>query len=492
MELKTLGAISKPIKEEKPKGLLSLFKKKTSSEYTGNLGDDSKDLVERGLLHFDERNKKFDLHPIVRRYAYDHLIAADRTGTHERLMNYFEAIPEPEKIEKLEDLTPVIELYHHMVRAGNLDEAWKLLYDRLHDTLYYQFGSYQLIAELLRALFLDSEDRPPRLKKEDAQAYTFAVLANAYSLSGQSRRAVPLGEMHNAIYEKAGDKQNLAIGLGNVAYHQLAIGALREVERNLRRGLEIAHDIDLKQALDNWHRELGRLLATRGMWQESEENFEKAIGYAKEISYTQDQGIAFAYRALRFLLMVREKALLEIRESQVDHRTSNPEYLLSAIQSASRAFELADECARTQYSIPRDYVRAYWLLGAAYCAKNELTLAEENLSKALNLCRQINAVDAEADILLDFARLRYDQKNYEEAKSLADEALLITERCGYVLQGADVNLFLAQYALEQEKDKVKAKEYAETALKLAYCDGPPYYYKVAYEEAEKMLEKLAG
>ena len=72
----------------------------------------------------------------------------------------------------------------------------------------------------------------------------------------------------------------------------------------------------------------------------------------------------------------------------------------------------------------------------------------------------------------------------------AEEALLITGRCGYVLQGADVNLFLAQYALEQEKDKVKAKEYAETSLKLAYCDGPPYYYKVAYEEAERMLESL--
>ena len=44
---------------------------------------------------------------------------------------------------------------------------------------------------------------------------------------------------------------------------------------------------------------------------------------------------------------------------------------------------------------------------------------------------------------------------------------MITERSGYVLQGADVNLFLAQYALEQEKDKAKAKEYAEAALKLA-------------------------
>jgi len=54
----------------------------------------------------------------------------------------------------------------------------------------------------------------------------------------------------------------------------------------------------------------------------------------------------------------------------------------------------------------------------------------------------------------------------------------------------DVNLFLAQYALEQEQDKARAKEYAETALKLVYCDGPPYYYKVAYEEAERLLESV--
>ena len=78
--------------------------------------------------------------------------------------------------------------------------------------------------------------------------------------------------------------------------------------------------------------------------------------------------------------------------------------------------------------------------------------------------------------------------NKKRTQPTTKEALSIAERCGYVLQGADVNLFLAQYALEQ--DKVKAKEHAETALKLATCDGPPYYYKVAYEEAERFLENL--
>jgi hypothetical protein len=35
-----------------------------------------------------------------------------------------------------------------------------------------------------------------------------------------------------------------------------------------------------------------------------------------------------------------------------------------------------------------------------------------------------------------------------------------------------------------------SREYAEKALVLAYCDGLPYYYKVAYREAERFLEKL--
>ncbi len=33
-------------------------------------------------------------------------------------------------------------------------------------------------------------------------------------------------------------------------------------------------------------------------------------------------------------------------------------------------------------------------------------------------------------------------------------------------------------------------ETLSSALKLAYCDGPPYYYKVAYDEAVAMLERL--
>ena len=450
------------------------------------------DLAARGLVHQTNQPisnhfiSTFDLHPIVRRYAYDRLTAPERTGLHVILIVYFDAVPNPEKVGKLEDLAPVIELYHHTVRAGKLNEAWLLFRDRLHKQVYYQFGAYQLYAELLRALFLDGEDKPPRLKKESDQAWTLNSLANAYSLSGQPRHAIPLFEMHNTIYEKADNKENLAIGLGNVAgYGQLPIGALSEAERNLRRQIDLCVEIDNKLHESNGHNELSHVLAYCGSWKESEQEQDIAQQMFEKENHVQGQGMVWSYRALRFLLMGRQTA--DDRQSSIVNRKS-------AIESAQRALELADETAKPNsgfvYPV-RDYISAHWLLGAAYRANNELDKAEDNLSKALNQCRQINMVDMEADILLDLARLRYAQGDFNDAQEKASEALVITERSGYVLQGADVNLFLAQYALEQEKDKAKAKEYAESALRLAHCDdGPPYYYKVAYEEAERMLEKL--
>ena len=225
----------------------------------------------RGLLHYDTKEGRFDLHPIVRRYAYDRLAEPDRAAAHTRLRDYFAAVPKPDKVTRLEDLAPVIELYHHTVRAGQLDEACRLFYDRLHDPLYYQLGTYQLQIDLLRALFPDGEDRPPRLKKEADQALTLNLLGNSYSLSGQPRRAVPLFERHNALQEKLGEKMNLAIGLGNLAHMaQICIGALRAAEANLRRSIALCREIKDEFWESVGHQELGRLLACRGAYAESE------------------------------------------------------------------------------------------------------------------------------------------------------------------------------------------------------------------------------
>ena len=128
------------------------------------------DLVSRGLLHRDRRRNRFDLHPIVRRYAYDRLTLAARAKAHADLRDYFEAIPRAAKVETLDDLMPVIELFHHTARAGQYDDAFDLLMDRLYAPLYFQFGAYDVLADLLRALFPDGEDEAPRIRDRETES----------------------------------------------------------------------------------------------------------------------------------------------------------------------------------------------------------------------------------------------------------------------------------------------------------------------------------
>jgi hypothetical protein len=124
------------------------WKREHKKRSVENLDFSLQALEARGLLTWDRITNKYSVHPIVRRYAYYHMTAADRVGAHERLVNYFATIPQPEKVEKLENLAPVIELYHHMVRSGNLDGALDLYYRILQNSIYYQFGAYQLEIEL--------------------------------------------------------------------------------------------------------------------------------------------------------------------------------------------------------------------------------------------------------------------------------------------------------------------------------------------------------
>lgn len=299
-------------------------------------------------------------------------------------------------------------------------------------------------------------------------------------------RAVPLFELHNEIYEKAGAKKNLAAGLGNVAIEQLKIGALEQAEGNLRRRLELSREIEDERSEAIGHRELGRTLSYRGEWAEAEQELTSGLELFEKQQNVQSKGLVWAYRALRSLLLAQDDPKVA---------TNN---LHSALTSATRALELADEYARTYAPTPRDYVDAYWLLGAAHRGISDLSIAEKHITKALEICRSINSVDAEANILLELSKIRHAKGGSAEALRLAQEALTITERSGYVLQGADVHLFLAELALEGLKipgeeemsDHEAAKLHAQKALELATCDGPPYYYKIAYEEAQRLLEKL--
>lgn len=436
-------------------------------------------LVKRGFVQRSddatESTINYDLHPIVRRYAYTRL--TNPTATHAQLASVFEAVETPSRIVAMADLRPTIELYHHLAQAGRFDEARTLYRNRLNKSLYYQLGAYQTCIALLRVLFVDGEGALPRLQDESAQAWTLNALANSYSLAGRPKSAILLFELHNQIYEKRDDKRNLAVGLGNVAIDQMKIGRFQDASHNLQRSITLCQEIENRFLEAMGHKELGRVWAQCGAWQKAEAVLATALELDSAENKVQSIGLSWLYRA--------EMALLR----------GHPH---DAQAAAEQALHFAEENARKHYPIESAFVRCHWMLGwaALACAPQvteptaTLTTAEHHLDEALHRCRAINFVMVEGQILLAQARLAIAQANTDHAIALLDEAERIAQRSGYVLVLADIYNERAALALNAG-NHAAARDLAQRAYDYAWCDGPPYAYQPALDRANQLLAELA-
>ena len=414
---------------------------------------------------------------MVRQYAYDRL--ADKQGVHTRLRDYFASVqmPEDETIHTEDDLAPVVELFHHTVRAGRYDNAYSMFRDRLSDSLYFRFGAYQTCIGLLRGLFPDGEDCPPRLASASDQAWTLNALANSYSLSGLPRYAASLFDMEEALQERIGPTKNLAIRLSNLADDQLELGELRAAENSLRRSLRLCRDYDDKMWESATRQELARLRACLGDFRGAAAELKVSTRYWQQTDGHQGLCVDEAYRALCELLAGRDE---------------------SALYAARHARELADEVAHVTFPYERDYIRAEWLLGwslVSLASGNQITQdkcfseAETHLTEALTRCRRINLIELEPDILLTWARWHHARGDRNAARSDAEDALSIADRCEYRLCQADIHNFLARLDLE-ERNRDSAVRHAQTAYERAWCDGPPYCYKPSLDLAKRLLKEL--
>jgi len=455
-----------------------------------------------GFLFYDEKQDRFDFHPILRSFLYHGL--ANRAEVHTLAVGYFQPLAkEVGKIVSLEDLAPVIELYHHLVKAEKYDEAYVLFRDRIAYPAYFQLSAYRLIIELLRELFPDGEDRLPRLEKEPAQAWTLNTLANTYALSGQPARAVPLYLLSSKLAEKNDDKKNLAIDLGNLAYMaQIQICQLSAAAAHLYKSIALCREIEDEFWEAFGHRELSRVLAFQGLVKAVKGDSpcaEEELNMAMDIfmKYNTNFGsVCTSYRSLSALVQARLATMAPGKE------THGPDQCREAVVRAREALAFAEKGAKTDYPVPRNFVEAYWLLGEALIQSllstgavpgpphhfeipfydeyfqepqemvklakgKEWAAAERCLNEALRRCRQANMVDIEPDLLLAQARLlRAKASPLAEIEKTLAEAYEIAQRAGFRLKLADLHLFCGQVLCQSRGNGKSEKSETQTLLGL--------------------------
>ena len=256
------------------------------------------ELEDRGLLGWDKRANRYDLHPIVRGVAWGGMDTNAQQDVYGALHDHFQAIPEIgdwEKVERLEDLTPTIELYNTLIGLGRYEDAYIVFRDRLSKAMLYRLSASRQRIELLVQLFPDGLDALPRLSDPAHQAFTLNALAQGYLFSGQPGPAAPLYRLAVDLAEEENNQSNVSIGLCNLADALRLSGALHEAESAARRALVITRErADRSQDATSLNLQ-GLALAARGVAGDSQAALQRALRIDETQAGPQAQGVDIAY-----------------------------------------------------------------------------------------------------------------------------------------------------------------------------------------------------
>ncbi|HEY0174635.1 MAG TPA: DUF4062 domain-containing protein [Pyrinomonadaceae bacterium] len=424
------------------------------------------ELEDRGLVGWDKRANRYDLHPLVRGVVWSGLGDDARRGVYTSIHAHFEAVPMIDdwlKVNSLDDLTPAIELYNTLIGLRHYNDAAVVFRDQLGEALLYRLRASQQQAELLEMLFPNGLDQLPRLTDPSAQAFILNLLALAYQLSGRPGRAVPLFRRNIAI--RSDVSEDTSVALFNLSDTLRVSGELYESEIAARRALAITRengDIANEPISLHW---LGVTLVARGIASDSEASLRRSLRMFIDWSHKQFEGVSNSYHAQRALWL-----------SDFN----------KALSFANHAWELAHVLC-----YEGDFISAARRQGEAALGLNDFATADERLHHALTRARKVNLVDEELPALVALAELRRQQGDLKAARELLGDVWEAAERGPYPLIHADACNVLA----EVERDagnREAAVGAASKAYGLAWCDGPPFAYHWGLERARALLKELGA
>jgi len=430
-----------------------------------------KELEDRGLLGWDKRANRYDLHPIVRGVVWSGLSEKSRNGVFTSLQTHFDSMPKIDgsKVSSIEDLTPAIELYNTLIGLERYDDAWHLFDQRLLIEIIDRFNLTRQATELLEMFFPEGINKTPRLTDQVEQAKLLLALAISYQFGGRPGLATVLHQRQVSLLTSIVGENEL-IGFAPIFFLTDALflsGKFREGEGLLRQGLN--HERS-KRGKDDFELiclySFGLALAAIGNIRESFITLERALQIPTHLSEEQSREYVYAALAQRAIWMMK-------------WRQGN---LL-----ANRTTDLAIQWNRSE----RDFIRAARLEGIAKLGLGDFTKADERLHHALTRARAANFVEEELPILVALSELMRQQKDLKSARELLDDVWESAERGPYPLFHADAFNVLAQIERD-EGNSDRAIEAATKAYRLSWCDGPPYAYHWGLEKAKQHLKKLGA
>jgi tetratricopeptide (TPR) repeat protein len=426
------------------------------------------ELEDRGLIGWDKRANRYDLHPIVRAVVWSGLSKRAQRFIYTSLHSHFKALPIVEnwlQVKTIEDLTPAVELFNALIGMERYEDACRVFCDRLDDATLYRLCAGRPRVELLEMLFRDGKGSLSHLDSPHWRAYALSSLALGYQLSGRPGKALLLDQLCNKISSERRDDLDLAIGLSNMANTMRLTGRLRESEWSACEALTLARKHNNHENESASLNEIGVTMLVRGNTNDSQTALHRALRIHKYYGQIQLEGFTASHLALHARLSCKP---------------------MDALSFANRAQKLA---YFLQYE--NDIIDALQRMGEVDLELNKLSEAASQLHQALVRARAVNRIEKELQILVALAELQRRQGYEKAAREYLDNVWEYAERGPYPVHHVDALNVLVQIERDARNSR-KAIEAATKAYQLAWCDGPPYAYHWGLIEAQKHLEELGA
>jgi tetratricopeptide (TPR) repeat protein len=414
----------------------------------GRLNTALADLEARDLIQWDRPHNRYDMHPVVRAYAYERL--EDQAGTYGRIRDYFQAQPEEDvhAVQDVTDLRRTLEIYHALIGGGQFDQARDLYRDRLKDPLREVLGAYPMMVETLLPLFPHGIQQPPALSTLQSRIWTINELAVAFKNLGDSGSAIALYTQVLQFTLQERNARDASVILNNIGL------ALRDLTNAIVTAIH-AYELALR-------------LAQAAADQHSIDSAHFHVIRA----YVLVGDFANAHAAYQALLdspndAVKQQAIASIWAGWLAYlEGENPwRYIEEGLKRAKQQqFLIAERFARI-------------LEGEVALTQDDLSRAEAAWQAALEIAQKegIPLWPHQADM----ARLRARQGQAEEARHWLDLAFASGSPD---LAAAEVYLALGEETL--------ARQHILPAYTWAWADGPPYTLVYDLKRARAVLAAL--
>lgn len=411
------------------------------------------DLVRRGLLQYDGRIKRYDLHPVVRGVAAGGLRAEEKDLYGQRVVDHFshQVHDSYEQTENIEDLRCSLEVVRTLLKMGHFQKACNAYIGELASALLFNLEAYSEVLSLLRPFFPQGWASRPNIEDK----YDAATLANlaAFALDAtkEPKEAIATYNVALLIYLDIKNWVSVRIVIHGISLTLAAQNRLAKQEYCLLITLNIAALTDNKQELFKARLTRFRQLVDIGQWAEAEAIWQ----------LLDPMGRSWARNIYRPGEAERSYALFRYWKGDLKE-----EHLVKAEQFAKEG--------KNRLGIR--FLHA--LRGQWYLDQDQWELAAGSFHEAVRLSREVGQTDSDVETKLALVKFHLNQlpDPCEEAEQLAQ-----ARKPSY---RALADLWLAIGDLEQ------AKKYAILAYRWAWADGEPYVHRYELKKATAILKQL--